>query len=208
MVKSFAPSGRELAGTTASWSSCPRSCSTACPTRTSRPSWPILSLDPVENETPKFQPSLPGRLLLSFATKPPDRIASPVSAPPRGPTAEYGEYLANSVSPCAACHTPRVRGEIDRDRLWSGGEAFDVGENTIYSSNLTPDVETGIGSWTDEEFFRAINTGVNPQGEPLLLPMPWPQLRNMTDDDLRAIRLHIQSIPPIRNEVKKNEIGE
>jgi hypothetical protein len=92
--------------------------------------------------------------------------------------------------------------------LWSGGEAFDVGENTIYSSNLTPDVETGIGSWTDEEFFRAINTGVNPQGEPLLLPMPWPQLRNMTDDDLRAIRLHIQGIPPIRNEVKKNEIGE
>ena len=78
---------------------------------------------------------------------------------------------------------------MERDRLWSGGADFEVGESTIYSANLTRDEETGIGTWSEEDFFRAINSGVNPSGEVLRLPMPWPQLRNMTDDDLHAIWL-------------------
>ena len=163
-------------------------------------------LEPRENDVPEFQPSMMGRVLLSLMISPPDRITEPVVAPPRGATSEYGEYLANSVSPCAACHTPRVRGEIDHDRLWSGGEPFEVGESTIYSANLTPDAATGIGTWTEEDFFLAIKSGVNPSGEVLRLPMPWPQLRNMTDDDLRAIWLHIQSVRPISNEVPENII--
>ena len=166
----------------------------------------LKSQEPMENATPKFKPSLMGRVLLAFLIKPPDPITEPVTAPPRGPTAEYGHYLANYVSPCAACHTPMVRGAIDYDRLWSGGAPFDVGENTIYSSNLTMDQETGIGSWTEEDFFHAMRAGVNPQGKPLLLPMPWPQVKNMTDDDTRAIWLHIQDVPPITNEVPENII--
>lgn len=166
----------------------------------------LRSLEPLENDVPAFRPSLLGRVLLSFAISPPDPITGPVVAPPRGATAEYGEYLANAVSPCAACHTPRVRGEIDWDRVWSGGEPFEVGESTIYSSNLTGDVETGIGTWTAEDFFRATTTGVNPQGEVLQLPMPWSQFRNMTEDDLRAIWLHVRSVPPIKNEVPANII--
>ena len=63
---------------------------------------------------------------------------------------------------------------------------------------------TGIGTWTEEDLFRAIRSGVNPSGEVLRLPMPWPQLRNMTDDDLHAIWLHIQSVPAINNEVPEN----
>jgi mono/diheme cytochrome c family protein len=106
----------------------------------------LRSQEPNENETPKFKPSLVGRLFLSFLMSPPDRITEPVAAPPRGPTEEYGKYLANHVSPCAACHTPRIRGEIVYDKLWSGGEGFEVGESTIYSANLTRDAETGIGS--------------------------------------------------------------
>ena len=129
-----------------------------------------------------------------------------MAAPPRGPTAAYDEYLANSVSPCSACHTIRVRGEIDRDRLWAGGDPFDVGPNTIYSANLTPDVETGIGSWTEEDFFRAIRSGANPRGVPLGPPMPWEQLRNMTEEDLRAIWLHVSTVPAICNEVRENII--
>ena len=166
----------------------------------------LRTLEPTENDVPEFKPSLMGRVLLSLMITPPDRITEPVAAPPRGATAEYGEYLANSVSPCAACHTPRVRGEMERDRLWSGGADFEVGESTIYSANLTRDEETGIGTWSEEDFFRAINSGVNPSGEVLRLPMPWPQLRNMTDDDLHAIWLHIQSVPAISNEVPENII--
>ena len=77
----------------------------------------LRSLEPRENDVPEFQPSMMGRVLLSLMISRPDRITEPVVAPPRGATSEYGEYLANSVSPCAACHTPRVRGEIDHDRL-------------------------------------------------------------------------------------------
>ena len=166
----------------------------------------LRTLEPRENDVPEFQPSMMGRVLLSLMITPPDRITEHVAAPPRGATAEYGEYLANSVSPCAACHTPRVRGEMDRDRLWSGGADFEVGASTIYSANLTRDEETGIGTWTEEDFFRAILSGVNPNGAVLRLPMPWPQLCNMTEDDLRAIWLHIQSVPPIRNEVPEHII--
>lgn len=166
----------------------------------------LRSLEPVENETDDYQPSLMGRVLMSFMISPPDPITGPVVAPPRGPTPEYGEYLANFVSPCAACHTPRVRGTLDRSRLWSGGADFEVGDNTIYSDNLTLDVETGIGNWTQEDFFQTIRTGVNPQGEPMLLPMPWFQIKNMQDDDLLAIWLHIKTIKPIRNEVPEHII--
>ena len=110
------------------------------------------------------------------------------------------------MSPCAACHTKRVRGKIDEDKLWGGGEPFDVDENTIYSANLTMDTETGIGTWTEEDFFETLRSGVNPQGVPMRIPMPWTQLRNMTDDDLRAIWLHIQEVPHIRNDVPENII--
>lgn len=166
----------------------------------------LRSLDPVENAVPAFRPSLMGRVLLSFAVSPPDPILGPTVAPPRGATAEYGEYLSTAVSECAECHTLRVKGKIDQDRLWSGGEPFEVRENTIYSSNLTGDMETGIGTWSEQDFFRAVTAGVNPQGEVLRLPMPWSQFRNMTADDLQAIWLHVRSVPPIENEVPANII--
>ncbi len=82
----------------------------------------LRSQESAENDVPIFKPSLMGRLLLSFLVSPPDRIEGPVTAPPRGPTAEYGDYLANSVSPCSACHTPMVRGVIAWDKLWSGAK--------------------------------------------------------------------------------------
>ena len=67
-------------------------------------------------------------------------------------------------------------------------------------------METGIGTWTKEDFERAIRSGLTPDGEAIRLPMPWPQLRNMTDEDLTAIWLHLQTIEPISNKVKENEI--
>ncbi|MDP6824056.1 MAG: hypothetical protein QF554_12285, partial [Dehalococcoidia bacterium] len=151
--------------------------------------------------------SIMGRVLLAFAIKPPDPITETIVSPPPGPTAEYGDYLANHVSPCAACHTPHVRGEIQEDKLWSGGFGFEVGDGMIYSANITTDAETGIGSWEEDDFFTAIRTGVNPDGVVALLPMPWPQLKNMTDDDLRAIWLSIQGVPAIHNVVPENEIN-
>jgi hypothetical protein len=79
-----------------------------------------------------------------------------------------------------------------------------------YAANLTPDLETGIGSWTEEMFVRAMRTGKHfgGAGRPILPPMPWPTLAAQTDDDLKAIFAYLRSIPPIRNGVPEAQVPQ
>jgi hypothetical protein len=69
--------------------------------------------------------------------------------------------------------------------------------------NLTPDKETGIGSWTLADFKKAMRTGVNPKGEAIRPPMPIGNLQNLPDSDLDAIYLHLRAQKPIKNLVGK-----
>lgn len=71
-----------------------------------------------------------------------------------------------------------------------------------FGRNLTPDVATGIGSWNEDIFIKALRTGKDMgEGRPILPPMPWVDLGKMTDDDLKAIFAYLQSLPPIENAV-------
>ena len=71
-----------------------------------------------------------------------------------------------------------------------------------FSRNLTPDVATGLGSWTEDIFIKAMRTGKNMgEGRDILPPMPWTEFAHMTDDDLKAIFAYLQSLPPIENAV-------
>ncbi len=73
-----------------------------------------------------------------------------------------------------------------------------------FSSNLTPDSETGLGEWTEEAFVQAMRTGKHqgqPNGRPILPPMPWHALAQMSDDDLSAIWASLRSVPPVANAV-------
>jgi hypothetical protein len=73
-----------------------------------------------------------------------------------------------------------------------------------YATNLTPDIATGIGEWDEETFIQAIRTGKHqgqPNGRDILPPMPWPMIKQATDDDLKAIWAYLRSIPPIKNQV-------
>lgn len=71
-----------------------------------------------------------------------------------------------------------------------------------FTRNLTPDVATGLGSWTEEMFIKAIRNGKDMgEGRDILPPMPWPEYRNMTDDDLKAVFAYLQSIKPVENAV-------
>ena len=73
---------------------------------------------------------------------------------------------------------------------------------TSFTANLTPDDETGLGKWTAETFIATLRTGRHEgKGRPLLPPMPWPMIRTLTDEDLRAVFAYLQSLPPIRNRV-------
>ncbi|HWP82870.1 MAG TPA: diheme cytochrome c-553 [Bacteroidota bacterium] len=71
-----------------------------------------------------------------------------------------------------------------------------------FTRNITPDVATGIGSWTEEMFIKTIRTGKHMgEGRDLLPPMPWPEYAKLSDDDLKAIFAYLQSIKPIKNAV-------
>ena len=98
---------------------------------------------------------------------------------PRGVTREYGDYLAK-VGGCKSCHLPDLNGGVPM-------------EGSVFSANLTP---TGIGKWTEADFFKAIRSGIRPDGRVLSAVMPWPYMRLMTDDELRALWLYLRSLPP------------
>ena len=123
---------------------------------------------------------------------------------------------------CNDCHTPKVQnGAPDMTRMLSGHPqnaplAPDViggvSANMLLtawrgpwgvslSRNLTPDRETGIGSWTLADFKKTIRTGVNPKGEVLMPPMPIGELQNLPDQDLNAIYAYLRTIKPILNVV-------
>ncbi len=141
-----------------------------------------------------------------------------------------GEYLVSSNG-CHDCHTPKKftdKGmELDLTRALSGHPAgevlapydlktaqsyilFTMGLTsatgpwgTSFSANLTPDA-TGLGGWTEDQFLVAIKQGLYKGIEgsrPLLPPMPWQQIRNFTDEDLKAIFAYLQSLPPVKNVV-------
>lgn len=165
----------------------------------------LKTQEPVSNRV-RNRPNLVYRAARLFFLGPEDPPRG--DAPPRGPTAEYGRYLANHVSLCADCHTPRggIRSTPDRDRLFAG-DASPPGAFPANPSNLTPDSATGIGRWSEAEFVRTLRTGVDPQGDTLHPFMPWREYRRMTDDDLHAIYRYLRTVRPIRSEVPRRAEG-
>ena len=158
----------------------------------------LRSLPPVRNAV-RQSPNLAFRIGKVFFLRP--LPATPVSAPARAATAEYGRYLANHVALCADCHTPRsgIRQAANKTQLFAGMSRPPQGF-PANPSNLTPDEETGIGKWSEAEFVQTLRTGVNPQGRKLHPFMPR-EVGRMTDDDLHAIYRYLRTLRPIRNVV-------
>jgi mono/diheme cytochrome c family protein len=104
-----------------------------------------------------------------------------------------GAYLANAAD-CEACHTDREHG----GQPYAGGRALATPFGTFYSPNITPDPETGIGRWSDEQFLRALRDGVRPDGANYFPVFPYPSFTNITDADARAIKAYLFSLPAVR----------
>jgi mono/diheme cytochrome c family protein len=114
-----------------------------------------------------------------------------------------GAYLV-SIAGCGDCHTPGYfLGQPDIDRALAGSDVgFEIpGLGTFYGSNLTPDMETGLGRWTSAEIVTAFTTGIRPDGRPLAPAMPWMGYANFTHEDAAAIADYLRSIPPVSNKV-------
>ncbi|HEY9722118.1 MAG TPA: c-type cytochrome [Oscillatoriaceae cyanobacterium] len=134
--------------------------------------------------------------------------ASSAAAPdiqvPRTPARiARGAYLANHVMACVACHSPlTAQGAPQPGLLGAGGRLFGKKNGlpgNIYSSNLTPDMATGLGNWTDGEILRAMREGVAKDGTALFPVMPYPNYAKMSDDDAEAIVAYLRTLKPVKH---------
>jgi mono/diheme cytochrome c family protein len=170
----------------------------------------MRSLPPVHNEVPDSQLSFAAKALIALGVlKPVPPPTAPVTAPPRGATAEYGEYLVYHASMCVACHSPRnpSSGQFDLTRPFAGGLfAFPEEGFSTTGSNLTPDVSTGIGDWTEEQFLASMRIGIRPDGTVMLPFMPWPSYNRWSEDDLRAVWLFLRTLEPFVHEIPASEL--
>jgi mono/diheme cytochrome c family protein len=135
----------------------------------------------------------------AFAAGYPVGLASYAGPSPTGVPAELaavdartrGEYITR-MADCEACHTEKG-GEP-----FAGGRAFKLPFGTIYTPNITPDAETGIGKWTDAQFLKAVHQGVSADGKRLYPAFPFASYTMLTDADVIAIKAYLFSRVPIR----------
>ena len=113
---------------------------------------------------------------------------------------ERGAYLATAGN-CEACHA------AERGGSWVGGRAFETPYGTLYSTNITPDDETGIGRWTLEDFSRAMRQGTRPTGEHLYPVFPYTSFTKLSDDDIAALYAYLNSLEPQKAAERENELS-
>jgi mono/diheme cytochrome c family protein len=118
--------------------------------------------------------------------------------------AERGRYLFNSAFACADCHSAHDNSNPDHPvlaNMLGAGEImpFDNLPGRIVASNLTPDRDTGAGTWTDDQLARAIREGIGHDGRALFPMMPYKHYRRMSDEDLASVAIYIRSLAPVRN---------
>jgi mono/diheme cytochrome c family protein len=114
-----------------------------------------------------------------------------------------GKYLVN-LGLCTDCHAPGFFfGKPDDQRFLGGSEVgFEIPElGVFHGPNLTPDKETGLGNWSNEQLVTAFQTGVRPDGRILAPIMPWKAFAQLTRDDAMAIAAYLKSLPPVKNKV-------
>jgi mono/diheme cytochrome c family protein len=109
-----------------------------------------------------------------------------------------GRYLT-TVGDCVACHTK------DGGTPFAGGRAISTPFGTIYSPNITPDRETGIGAWTNDDFYRAMHLGIGRNGERLFPAFPYPYFTKLARDDVLAIRAFLSTLDPVKNSRTPND---
>ena len=134
-------------------------------------------------------------LCLVVATAAPAGAQSPL---------DRGRYLVEVLGACGNCHTPKgPEGDVPGKHL-AGGFELDDAFGTWTTPNITPDPETGIGRWTDEEVIRAIREGRGRDGQTLGPPMPFDMYRRLADSDVKAMVAYLRTVKPVRNVVARS----
>lgn len=143
------------------------------------------------------------------AIRPMPYTGQPIAQPDTTDKIKWGEYVALYRVECYTCHSADFASDdfIDPENskgFFGGGNKFSMPDGIeVVSRNLTMDEETGIGKWTEDDFVKAVKTGILPNGQPAVRsPMkPYPFL---SDSEVRAIFAYLKTLPKISNKVERN----
>ena len=162
----------------------------------------LRTVKPIHNPVPERDIDFP--LSFIFRTLPTSPELTPLDT--NDPLA-VGKYIGK---PCFMCHTPNHQGEFKMDEMFSGGVEFPMPfGGTVRTANITPDRETGIGSWSKEMFIKKFKSYQDVHALPKTGPnefntaMPWSLYANISEKDLAAIYDFLRTVPPVKKKVEK-----
>ncbi|MDX1604651.1 MAG: cytochrome c [Candidatus Competibacterales bacterium] len=119
------------------------------------------------------------------------------------PDVEHGRYLLHAGG-CVTCHT---REDAPEGAFLAGGRALETPFGTFYTPNITPDPETGIGTWSDADFIRAFREGLSPEGDHYYPAFPYPSYTGITDSDLLDLKAYLFSLEPVRSPRRAHDLS-
>jgi len=171
----------------------------------------LNTLEPVNNPVPRSRIAFPVSLFMKGAPRP----AGHVPSPDRTNKVKYGEYLV-TLAGCVGCHTPAKKGKALAGLILAGGEEFAFpGGMTVVSANITPDLQTGIGRWSEQDFIERfyqykeyVEKGSPAVGPESFTLMPWLNFAQLEPDDLRAIYAFLRTQKPVYHVVDSHPVWQ
>ncbi|UFH34052.1 c-type cytochrome [Flavobacterium acetivorans] len=166
----------------------------------------LRTFEPIKNDVPKSKADFPMNFIINTIPQ----KASFSKIPDTKNTVVYGEYLYNAAA-CFECHTKKDKGAPVAGMELAGGFEFPMPTGgVVRSANITPDKETGIGNWTEQQFVSRFKIYADGTYVPVKVRkgdantiMPWTMYGKMKTEDLKAIYAYLKTIKPIKNEVVK-----
>ena len=167
----------------------------------------LRTVPAVSNKVPDRQLNIPAESLPNI----PQRTG--IVAPDPADTAARGKYLMTAVIACTDCHTPvdPNTGAPIMEKYLAGGQPYEGPWGTIYGGNITPDKETGIGKWSDDDIKRLLRQGVLPESQKYrrAVLMPWSAWAGLTDQDTAAIVHYLRNdVKPVSNLIPAPKLNE
>ena len=165
----------------------------------------LRQLPAIENTTTAPSSDFPMNIIINTISTEND----PQPIPSKDDKVAYGKYLTTAAS-CFDCHTQFDKGAYNMEMAYAGGREFIMPFGILRTANLTPDKETGLGNWSEDDFvakFKSYDLSTyTPQDSPITeynTFMPWTMYAGMETEDLEAIYAYLRSLEPIANEVEK-----
>jgi mono/diheme cytochrome c family protein len=163
----------------------------------------LNTLPPVKHAVEPSQVDFPVSVLMKSAAQPAGRVPEPNHKD----KLTHGEYLVD-LAGCAGCHTPTEKGQPNPGMLFAGGERFAFPGMVVVSANITPDLQSGIGRWSEQDFLERFQQyreyaekGSPKSGPENFTIMPWLVFSQLPAEDLRAIYVFLRTRQPVYHAV-------